>query len=84
MGSNKRKIWHIVNLTIIKKIFRNVSHKWRRHSFPCIYGCVTTGTEWQFLKLENRTCFVDTERYYIDKLENILGALQAVVDFYML
>lgn len=54
------------------------------HSFPCIYGCVTTGTEWQFLKLENRTCFVDTERYYIDKLENILGALQAVVDFYAL
>lgn len=54
------------------------------HIFPCIYGCVTTGTEWQFLKLESKTCFIDRNRYYIDKLENILGALQAIVDFYEL
>lgn len=47
-----------------------------------IYGCVTTGTEWQFLKLDGTTCFVDTQRYYIDKLENILGVLQSIVNFY--
>ena len=47
-----------------------------------IFGCVTTGTEWQFLKLSGNICYLDNQRYYIDKVENILGALQAVINFY--
>lgn len=47
-----------------------------------IYGCVTTGTEWQFLKLEGKTCWVDTERYYINDLGSLLGVLQAIIDFF--
>lgn len=50
--------------------------------FPCIYGCVTTGLEWQFLKLENKICYMDTERYFLDKPENILGVLQTIIDFF--
>ena len=45
-----------------------------------IYGCVTTGTEWQFLKLENKTCWVDKKRYYINELPVLLGVLQQIVD----
>ncbi len=48
-----------------------------------IYGCVTTGTEWQFLKLENKTCWIDRNRYYINDLGSLLGVLQAIVDFYI-
>lgn len=48
-----------------------------------IYGCVTTGTEWQFLKLENKTCWVDKNRYYINDLGSLLGVLQAIIDFYV-
>lgn len=61
-------------------------HNERVYLFPYLVpvACVTTGTEWQFLKLESKTCFIDRNRYYIDKLENILGALQAIVDFYEL
>ncbi len=51
-------------------------------AFPFIYGCVTTATEWQFLKLENKTCFIDKTRYYLDKPENILGVLQAIIDIF--
>jgi hypothetical protein len=51
-------------------------------AFPFIYGCVTTATEWQFLKLENSVCYMDTERYYLDKPENILGVLQTIIDFF--
>jgi hypothetical protein len=48
---------------------------------PCsfIYGCVTTGTEWQMLKLENSICWIDTKRYYINQLPELLGVLQAIV-----
>jgi hypothetical protein len=40
-----------------------------------IYGCVTTGEDWQFLMLEGNTIYIDTQRYYLDKLDNILGIL---------
>ena len=45
-----------------------------------IYGCVTTGTEWQFLKLENQICYIDKKRYYINDLPSLLGVLQTIVD----
>jgi hypothetical protein len=47
-----------------------------------IYGCVTTGEIWQFLKLENDHFYMDSRRYYLDRLENILGVLQAIIDAY--
>lgn len=47
---------------------------------PCIYGCVTTATEWQFLKLIGKTCFIDTKRYYINDLPTLLGVLQQIID----
>ncbi len=51
-------------------------------TFPFMYGCVTTGMEWQFLKLENNICYLDEERYFLDKPENILGVLQAIIDIF--
>ncbi|MBC8112365.1 MAG: hypothetical protein H7Y04_15025 [Verrucomicrobia bacterium] len=47
-----------------------------------IYGACTTGYEWIFLKLEDNTIFIDTERYYLVKLSELLGILQYAVDFY--
>lgn len=52
------------------------------NSLTCIYGCVTTGEIWQFLKLENKVAWIDTKRYNLVKLEELLGALQVVIDFY--
>ncbi|MEY4902271.1 MAG: hypothetical protein RLZZ292_86 [Bacteroidota bacterium] len=49
---------------------------------PCIYGCVTTGTEWQLLQLDGSTCWIDTKRYYINQLPELLGVLQAIVSAY--
>lgn len=45
-----------------------------------VYGCVTTGEVWQFLKLEENTLEIDTERYYLNELELLLGAMQWIVD----
>lgn len=45
-----------------------------------LWGCVTTGMEWLFLKLENKTAYIDTKRYSIVKVEEILGILQAIVN----
>ena len=47
-----------------------------------IYGCVTTGEDWQFLKLEGTRVFVDDRRYYINELDKLLGIFQSIVDSY--
>jgi len=47
-----------------------------------IYGCVTTGEVWQFLKLEQNIITIDKKHYYIDNVEKILGVLQYIIDFY--
>ncbi len=44
-----------------------------------LYGCVTTGTNWLFLKIENELVTIDTGHYYIDNLPRLLGALEAIV-----
>ena len=50
-----------------------------RTGIETIYGCVTTGEVWQLLKLDELALVIDTERYYINELETILGVLQAMI-----
>lgn len=40
-----------------------------------IYGAVTTGTNWKFLTLSEKTVAVDRVEYFINQLEKILGIL---------
>lgn len=43
-----------------------------------IFGCVTTGEAWQFLKLEDGIISVDSERYYIDAVGTLLHVWQCI------
>jgi hypothetical protein len=44
-----------------------------------VYGCVTTGEVWQFLRLDGSVVTIDRSRYYIDNVGGILGVLAAIV-----
>jgi len=44
-----------------------------------IYGTVTTGTNWKFLKLINQVVEIDLSEYYINNVGKILGILYHVV-----
>jgi hypothetical protein len=46
---------------------------------PAVYGCVTTGEDWQFLRLAGAVVTLDQGRLYIDNVGNILAALQAAL-----
>jgi hypothetical protein len=48
--------------------------------FPVIYGCVTTGSDWQFLKLENQTVTIEKNLKYIIELPQLLGMFQRIID----
>ncbi len=49
---------------------------------PVVYGAVTFGLEWQFLRLEDQLVHLDTNIFYIKELPQILGVLQWIVDLY--
>jgi hypothetical protein len=49
------------------------------HPLPHIFGCVTTGEAWQFLRLEEEAVGIDRTRYYIDNVGLILAVWQAVI-----
>jgi hypothetical protein len=40
-----------------------------------IYGAVTTGMIWKFLKLVNQTAFIDLDDYFIKEVDKVLGIL---------
>jgi hypothetical protein len=40
-----------------------------------IYGGVTTGTDWKFLKLIDKTTWIDKRDYFINEVSQILGIL---------
>ena len=46
-----------------------------------VFGCVTTGDVWQFMKLEE-TLLLDTRKYYLGTLGELLGVFQHIIDHF--
>ena len=46
---------------------------------PVIYGCVTSGKLWQFLKLEGKDVTIDPNEYQVTPVQHILGILKWMV-----
>jgi len=57
-------------------------NKKQKKELHTIFGCVTSGENWQFAKLENDCVYIDTEIYYLVQIEKILGIFQYIIDFY--
>jgi hypothetical protein len=47
---------------------------------PCIYGSVTTGTQWQFLRLTGQQMWIDVTEYALMPLDRILGILKWMLE----
>ncbi len=62
---------------IAAQIFNEKAH----NPISVIYGCVSTGSEWLFLKLENKVLTIDTNSYYLipSDLPRLLGILNEVI-----
>jgi hypothetical protein len=44
-----------------------------------IYGVVTNGNQWLFMKLNNNLVEIDMKEYYINDIETIIGILVNIV-----
>ena len=58
------------------RIFNEV----RNMPILAIWGCVTTGEVWLFMKLVQKVVYIDTHRYQSAQLHEVLGALQRVLE----
>jgi hypothetical protein len=45
---------------------------------PAVFGCVTSGTNWRFLKLEESKLFIDEPEYYLHDVSKIIGILVTI------
>lgn len=60
---------------IAARIFNEQKHQ----DIQTIYGVVTTGSLWRFLKLVNNTAYVDIIEYPLQQLDKILGIFTEIV-----
>jgi ABC-type uncharacterized transport system substrate-binding protein len=56
---------------VAAQIFNENHH----NEIPIIYGVVTSGTNWRFIKLEKSLVQIDAIEYYISEVDKILGIL---------
>ncbi len=49
------------------------------NTIACIYGAVTIGDEWKFIKLVGDTAYIDTVKYYANEIQKIVAILVEMV-----
>ncbi|HLO88266.1 MAG TPA: hypothetical protein VK203_25130 [Nostocaceae cyanobacterium] len=64
---------------IAEMIASQLFNQKRNNAIPCIYGAVTTGSIWKFLKLKDSQVYVEMLEHFIDNIESILGILMQIV-----
>lgn len=47
---------------------------------PNIYGMVTTGNTWKFLKYELNTVYIDVPEYHVTNINKIISILVSMVN----
>ena len=52
-----------------------------KKNIPVLYGCTTTGTDWQFMRFENDVFYIDTKIY--TNINEVLGMWHTIMHFYI-
>jgi hypothetical protein len=54
-------------------------NKQEKNSLSAVYGCVTTGTTWKFIKLSENKAYIDIDEYYLNEIETLMSILLTIV-----
>ena len=47
-----------------------------------MYGCVTNGYDWNFMRLKNKRIQIDSVRFFLSEIEKILGIFNIIINNY--
>ena len=52
----------------------------KKNEIKTIYGVVTTGSIWKFMKLEGQVIEIDLNEYFLNNVGKILGILRSGIE----
>lgn len=64
---------------IAEMVAADIFNQAENNSLKTIYGVVTTGTIWKFLKMEHKNVFIDLDEYPIEYPDKIIGILLEIL-----
>ena len=65
---------------IAEMVAADIFNQHENNKIEKVYGVVTTGTAWKFLKLEEKKAYIDLDEYYIDIPGKIVSILSRMVE----
>lgn len=78
VGSKKEDVNGEIASCIAQMVAARIFNEREETNLKIIYGAVTAGSIWKFLKLEGQTVFVDRTEYYLPQMGRILGILSHI------
>lgn len=66
---------------IAEMIAAQLFNQQKENEIKTIYGSVTTGTNWKFMRLSGQIIEIDLNEYFINDVNKILGILRSFIDF---
>lgn len=64
---------------IAEMLAAQIFNERKKNNIPCIYGAVTTGSLWRFMKLVEKTVYIESVERFIGNLELLLGILSQII-----
>lgn len=61
-------------------IASRIFNEQRKDRINTLYGIVTTGSIWKFLKLNQTTLYIDVKEYYLEQLGKIMGIMLHIIE----
>ncbi|MBW4571009.1 MAG: hypothetical protein KME31_24225 [Tolypothrix carrinoi HA7290-LM1] len=65
---------------IAEMVAAQLFNQQKENEIKTIYGSVTTGTNWKFMRLSGQIIEIDLNEYFINDVRKILGILRSFVD----
>jgi hypothetical protein len=69
-----------ISQCIAEMVAAQVFNARRNNELSTIYGVVTTGSNWRFLRLIQQSVFIDLREYFVNDLAQIVGILRTMMD----
>ena len=66
---------------IAEMIAARIFNQKEGNNISTIYGVITSGTNWRFLKLEGENIIIDLTEYYLNQINLIMGILTASLTY---
>jgi hypothetical protein len=65
---------------VAQMIAADIFNEREDNQITTIYGCVTTGEQWLFLRLEGDTIQIHPHRFFLNELTDIIGMFQSMLN----